>query len=637
MHWSEGSSLAMQGGGVEASMNPSLPIHSTKVHGSWPQGDHGQDQGRSPITSTKKRSLRRAYRRLDTQGYTWYKGRYWQKQIILPTQSDFVPKSTATPSSQPLEHTPKNRLIVFHWNGGALSSARYNELLQWLHFQRVDIAIISETHWSYTSEWQTPHWNAIHSGHGPGQKDKASGLLVLVATKLCRPDQIVWREVEAGRLVHCRLHLHPRSFDIIGVYQHTWSTAVVQKTRRKQLWSSIGKLLKEIPNRNSMCILGDFNCSLPTIPRLVGQAHYVTPTGKKLGPQHGDSSTLSQLMNDFQLVALNTWTPTLGATSFTPSGSSRIDYIMARYRDADTAAKQVGLLSNAPFLHTGAYHIPMITSVNHKYFRPPRTSRHRVPRQVKEYCAQEFRQETVHWQCCENGINYALRQATGLQDLDDIYRILSQGLMHYFQPGVSQAPQTHSGFAVQKWYHYAQLCQPGTPDLHTLFHKWKHFSSFHRMEKMHIRWIKAVKHAKIQQLSHEAQQAFHQHDSFRLYHAISRACPRQKTKRIHLKNDAGDFLTPREETAAYVQYIQDNWSGPTIDVPDLPIPGVPFTITELEQVIATIPSTKAVAPGFAPGPIWKSQSVFIAEWLMQKLQLWWNQNPPYIPQTWRDA
>ena len=618
-------------------MNPRYNIHSTKVHGSRPQGDHGQDQGRSSITTTKKRSLRRAYRRLDTNGYTWYKGRYWQKQIILPTQPDFVPKPADNTSSQPLEHTPKNRLIVFHWNGGALSSARYNELLQWLHFHRVDVAIISETHWSYTSEWQTPHWNAIHSGHGSGQKDKASGLLVLVATKLCRPEQIVWREVEAGRLVHCRLHLHPRSFDIIGVYQHTWNTAVVQKARRKQIWSSMVKLLQEIPQRNSLCILGDFNCSLPMIPRLVGQAHYVTPTGKKLGPQHGDSSTVSQLMNDFQLVALNTWTPTLGATSFTPSGSSRIDYIMVRHRDADTAAKQVGMLSNAPFLHTGAYHIPMITSVNHKYFRPPRQSHLRVPRQVKEYCTQEYRQETVYWQGCEQGINFALRQATDLHTLEDMYRILSQGLMHYFHSGASPASQTCSGFAVQKWSHYAQLCQPGTPDLHTLFHKWKHFSSFHKMEKLHIRWIKTVKRAKIQQLSQEAQQAFEQHDSFRLYHAISRACPRQQIKRIHLKDDAGVFLTPPEETAAYVKYIQDNWSGPTFDVPDLPIPGVPFTVTELEQVIATIPSTKAVAPGFVPGPIWKSQSAFIAEWLMQKLQQWWNQKPPYIPQTWRDA
>ena len=60
------------------------------------------------------------------------------------------------------------------------------------------------------------------------------------------------------------------------------------------------------------------------------------------------------------------------------------------------------------------------------------------------------------------------------------------------------------------------------------------------------------------------------------------------------------FLTPPEETAAYVKYIQDNWSGPSIDIPDLPTPGVPFSVTELEQVIATIPTTKPVAPGFAP-------------------------------------
>ena len=160
------------------------------------------------------------------------------------------------------------------------------------------------------------------------------------------------------------------------------------------------------------------------------------------------------------------------------------------------------------------------------------------------------------------------------------------------------------------------------PDLHTLFIRWKHFSLFQKMEKMHIRWIKEVKHTKIKQLTMEAQQAFQQHDSFRLYHAISRACPpRQKTKRIHLRNDAGEILPPPEETAAYVKFIQDNWSGPSIVPPELPVPGAPFNLLELEQVIATIPSTKAVAPGFAPGPLWKSQSMFIAERLMQKLQL----------------
>ena len=166
--------------------------------------------------------------------------------------------------------------------------------------------------------------------------------------------------------------------------------------------------------------------------------------------------------------------------------------------------------------------------MNHKFFRQPRTSQRRFPREVRELCITEYRQETVHWQCCDNGINHALRQATDLHELDDIYRILSQGLMHYFQTGKQTISRPQSGFAAQKWHHYAQLCQPGTPDLQTFFTKWKHFSLFQKMDRMHTRWTKQVKQNKIKYLTQEAQQAFQHHDSFRLFHAVSRACPRQK-------------------------------------------------------------------------------------------------------------
>ena len=64
-----------------------------------------------------------------------------------------------------------------------------------------------------------------------------------------------------------------------------------------------------------------------------------------------------------------------------------------------------------------------------------------------------------------------------------MYRILSQGRLHYFQSGKQMQSRTQSGFAVQKWHHYAQLRQPGTPDLHTLFIRWKHFSLFQKMER----------------------------------------------------------------------------------------------------------------------------------------------------------
>ena len=80
------------------------------------------------------------------------------------------------------------------------------------------------------------------------------------------------------------------------------------------------------------------------------------------------------------------------------------------------------------------------------------------------------------------------------------------------------------------------------------------------MDKLHVRWAREVKHLKIKQLTMDAQKAFQQHDSFKLYHAISRSCPKQRAKRTHLKGDDGNFLTPTKETAAYVKFIADTLS-----------------------------------------------------------------------------
>ena len=68
-------------------------------------------------------------------------------------------------------------------------------------------------------------------------------------------------------------------------------------------------------------------------------------------------------------------------------------------------------------------------------------------------------------------------------------------------------------------------------------------------------------------------------------------------------------------TLLYVQFITDNWTGPPIVLPDLPTPGVPFTPTELEQVIATIHRPRRSHQALHRDH-WKSQSMFIAEWLM---------------------
>lgn len=130
IYWSKGFSLGgMQGGGVEHSDHLRLSIYPAKIYGSWPLGDYGQDHGRFSINYIKKRSLRRVYRRLDTYGYTWYRDQFWQKYIALLSKPIFISQPKTRPLTQPLEHIPRNRLIIYRWNGRALSSARYHKLL----------------------------------------------------------------------------------------------------------------------------------------------------------------------------------------------------------------------------------------------------------------------------------------------------------------------------------------------------------------------------------------------------------------------------------------------------------------------------------------------------------------------------
>ena len=71
-----------------------------------------------------------------------------------------------------------------------------------------------------------------------------------------------------------------------------------------------------------------------------------------------------------------------------------------------------------------------------------------------------------------------------------------------------------------------------------------------------------LKHQRLNRLVEEAQLAHERHDSFKLYQIINKHCPRIRSKRIHLKGDDGKFLTPMEETAAYVHHIATNWAGP---------------------------------------------------------------------------
>jgi len=295
-------------------VNDTIPLkvqyHPAKLdHGGRSQIGPGRGCGSNITTQyIKKRSLKRAHRRLQINGWTWYRGQLWT-QVTYPKPPDFIADLNAGFNSQrcqPAEHLPSHRLVFWHWNSGTLSSTRYQELLHYLHLQKVDVAPISETHWRYDSEWNTQHWHVIHScGDSSCSSEKASGLLLLVAKRCCQAHQLSWRVIAPGRLLHCRLHIANKPIDILGVYQYPWSTWMAQRNRRHSIWVQLRDTLQALPQRNILCVLGDFNCSLPSIDRLVGTPNFRTSSGRRYGPQHGDMATFACLLQDFQLSALN--------------------------------------------------------------------------------------------------------------------------------------------------------------------------------------------------------------------------------------------------------------------------------------------------------------------------------------------
>ena len=234
--------------------------------------------------------LRRAFRRLNHHGFTWYRGR----------QSDFPKTITPNVPCQPPEHLPKHRLVLWHWNAGQLSPGRYQELLRYLHQQNVDIALSSETHLQYSNEWSTSQWHFIHTGSDSTHSyDKTSGLRILVAKHVWQAHQISWHAVVPGRILHCRLHLDCKSFDIFGVYQYPWNTLTAQRTRRQTIWKHLGSTLQAIPQGNTLYLMVDFNCSLCNIARLVGTSTFLSLGGRKSGPQPGDMADFACILQDF--------------------------------------------------------------------------------------------------------------------------------------------------------------------------------------------------------------------------------------------------------------------------------------------------------------------------------------------------
>lgn len=91
------------------------------------------------------------------------------------------------PASFTQRFAPRHRLQVGHVNVGGLSQHRLTEVKAWAQAVETDVLILTETRWSFESEWQDRDWFHIHTRTSD---DRANGILFLIRTSVCQANDL---------------------------------------------------------------------------------------------------------------------------------------------------------------------------------------------------------------------------------------------------------------------------------------------------------------------------------------------------------------------------------------------------------------------------------------------------------------
>lgn len=655
--WGEGCNSATGVTGVPFAQS-NMAIFGTKQRGMQPQmcdrTQMGPETERTFHSKVAKRSLHRAHRRACLTGSAWYKGRHYSSQDFERMGCRPLPTPSCSDIPQHLRndwhncnrrHLRKGRLNIWQWNSGGLANATLDEVKAWLVMNCVDVGVILETRLTFDAQWTDQHWNILHSGEGA---HRGKGIMILISKRLGNMAQLRWQFHDTGRLVHVRIPMNPRSMDLIACYQHTFQANRNCQSARDKWWTKLDQVLGGLPNRNSLVVLGDFNCSLSASPGVSGSSSFAWRNTQCTGTLHPDHARFLSILRGHSLITLNTWSSTLGPTYVHHDQASRIDFICVREMFADSDAKAVKYLWNSPFLNqTLVGHAPMLCSIARYWIPTDQTSNiQRVTMQQRQVSRQAFLDSTPNWQQFVSNAQQLLE--TRLTDvtlnvnstLQTLHQEILETFCTHFPPGKVDRPEPTwkpaLGTILNKWDHRRQLQRPRIVTARNVFQCWYHASKFAQLKRHHRKLARQIRKSQFSEVVDLAARAAQRHDTHKLFQLINRFAPKQPRKQIQIRNSTGLMATPIESAAIINKFVSDTWSGPQLmrlqfDQP----PGVPFTIQQLEQALSRIPITRAVAKPFAPGVVWRQLAGTLAPLLHAQLQTWWGQNPPAIPDCWR--
>ena len=254
------------------------------------------------------------------------------------------------------------------WNCGGLSLASFDILLTWLsqpNHQHIQVVCLQETHWKHNHEWQTEDWLCVHD-HDPHHT--YAGVLILISKRIATSSQIRTKSAHSGRILQVRFLVGDTHVDIINCYQVPWNTRGRKQTllaKRDSVWRALETTLSACPQRNLVCVMGDFNCQLAPSRAQVGTSTCICSTEQQVA---ADGATFLRFLEHFSLVALNTFYLKGQVCHTYQQGQSgtQIDYILTRQAGADVLSKRAQVLHNFSVdrLRLGCGHSPVLASVS---------------------------------------------------------------------------------------------------------------------------------------------------------------------------------------------------------------------------------------------------------------------------------
>ena len=609
--------------------------------------NHNGDSLHATVKSGHKRAFLRAQKRAARAGGTRYRGRWFSAGELGVTQSTVRPKPslTFTPKIKP-------RLSFLSWNASGLTTERNAELKTWLGSEpgcHTDLVAIQETHWKGAMEYQWDKFMVVHSG---GSKSEA-GILLMISRHKFPEHHVHYQEIVPGRLLHVRLLSEP-CIDVIVIYQHAWSITKVKEgkeasknlvlEKRAEIWAKLHTLINSLPKRNQVLVLGDFNCSLDLKDNLVGRGllHHTAAHAS-------DGHMLHSLLDNFQLVALNTWSyQGKRASTYLPAtdkGHSQIDFALLNLAQCDQQARQTRprLLPFVPC--TGMRHLPLLGSL-----RQPVLPKQQRPRSG-------LSQRTVlDLQRKDPRVLDRFQAAVVELDLGNpdlpVEQLLEQA-WEYSRGHRQSTPHPHPQVRNPRlpitsptqttitalWRIRAQVrLMQSRGGLRCFLRLWRANARLRKIQVALRRQCQAQKRAKYQQLlSDAASQPQSLHSVFQLLRRIAPATPKRQ---LQIRTAKGMPCSPGEALQEIKQYFYDLYhtqDPQSIPAMQPPAQSVSFTEAEFADALACLPAGKAVPHHLPPAVLWKSAAITLARKLLPQLNEWLSNMTIPPPDEWNIA